>query len=217
MISPGSILSIFGTNLSATTATGQTLPLPTTLANTQVSFGGIQAPLFYVSPTQINAQVPWELTAPSQVSLAVSNGFSVSQTATIALQTVGPGIFTRDSSGRGPGAIHHTSNPLPVSAERPALPGDFVQIYATGLGRVTPPPPSGQAVLPPLLAFTSFPVTVTMNGVLAPVNFAGLAPGFVGLYQVNAQVPEIGPGTVEVVVTVNGIASTPVTMEVGVR
>jgi uncharacterized protein (TIGR03437 family) len=72
-------------------------------------------------------------------------------------------------------------------------------------------------VLPPLLAFTSFPVTVTMNGVLAPVNFAGLAPGFVGLYQVNAQVPEIGPGTVEVVVTVNGIASTPVTMEVGAR
>jgi uncharacterized protein (TIGR03437 family) len=216
MISPGSILAIFGANFSGTTTSAQALPLPTTLANAQVSIGGILAPLFYVSPTQINAQVPWELTAPSLVPVTVSNGSSISQ-VTIALEAVGPGVFTRDSSGQGPGAIHHTSSPLPVSAELPAVPGEFVQIYGTGLGRVSPLPASGQAVLPPLLAVTQVPVTVTMNGVAAQVSFAGLAPGFVGLYQVNARVPEISVGGAAVVLTVNGVSSSPVTMRVGVR
>ena len=89
-----------------------------------------------------------------------------------------------------------------------------MQIYATGLGLVAPFVPSGQPVPQLPLSRTLSLASVTMNGVPAPVSFSGLAPGFVGLYQVNAQVPEGVQGTVAVVVSVEGISSNAVTMEV---
>ena len=187
--SPGSIISIFGVNLAATAAAAQSLPLPIQLAGTTVEIGGIAAPLFYVSSSQINAQVPVELSGTS-ASLTVRNGASSSAPVTIFLRSAGPGIFTRASTGSGPGAITHASSQLPVSAELPASPGDFVQLFATGLGRVSPAVSSGRPASSQPLSRTVSPVTVTMNGVPVLVAFSGLAPGFVGVYQVNTQVPE---------------------------
>jgi len=211
--SPGSIISIFGVNLAATAAAAQSLPLPTQLAGTTAEIGGIAAPLFYVSSSQINAQVPVELSGTS-APLVVRNGASTSAPVTIFLRSAGPGIFTRGSTGSGPGAITHASSQLPVSAELPASPGDFVQLFATGLGRVSPAVSSGRPAFSQLLSQTVSPVTVTMNGVPALVAFSGLAPGFVGVYQVNTQVPEGITGTVAVVLTVDGVSSNVVTMEV---
>jgi len=104
-----------------------------------------------------------------------------------------------------------------VTASNPAAPGEVVVIYATGLGPVSPAPATGQSApaVPPLALVTT-PVKVTIGGVEAAVEFAGLAPGLVGVYQVNAQVPqEVTPGNeVDVVMTQGGAQSNTVTIAV---
>jgi len=210
---PGSIVSIFGTNLSPMEATAQLLPLPTQLAGASVEMGGVAVPLLYVSPRQINAQVPVELSGTT-APLVVRNGASASPPVTILLRPAVPGIFTQDSSGSGPGAITHASNHRLVSAALPASVGEFVQIYATGLGRVSPAVSSGRPASSQSLSRTVAQVAVTMNGMLAPVNFSGLAPGLAGVYQINAQIPEGIRGSVAVTLSVEGISSNVVTMEV---
>ncbi|MGH9783013.1 MAG: hypothetical protein ACRD88_02410, partial [Terriglobia bacterium] len=212
-VSPGSILSIFGRNLAPLVQEAPTVPLSVRLAGASVEIGGLPAPLYYVAPGQINAQVPVELSG-STASLVVRNGASSSAPVTIPLRSFAPGIFTQDSSGSGPGAITHVSNNLLVSSTLPAAVGEFVQIYATGLGRVSPAVASGRAGSAQALSRTLAQVSVTMNGVSAPVNFSGLAPGFVGVYQVNAQVPPGVRGTVVVSLSVEAISSNVVTMEV---
>ncbi|MBI3935249.1 MAG: hypothetical protein HY316_11215, partial [Acidobacteria bacterium] len=215
-LAPGALISIFGSSLAGRTFSWPVLPLPRDLAGTTVEIGGIQAPLLYVSLNQINAQLPFELQA-GMVSLTVRNALAVSSPVSITIQTAAPGIFTINSNGRGAGVFRHNFTGLPVTEQDPAMPGEFVQIFATGLGRVTPAVGSGQpgGSQPP--SATTLPATVTLNGVEAPVLFAGLAPGFVGLYQVNIQVPEIPPGNVQMVLTVNGVASPPVTIPIGSR
>ncbi|MBI3896444.1 MAG: hypothetical protein HY313_10995 [Acidobacteria bacterium] len=213
---PGSIVSIFGMNLSAFSVLAESFPLPTHLSNTSVEIGGIPAPLFYVSPLQINAQVPIGITGPT-ASLIVRNGTSSSELISLSVSTVGPGIFSQNWSGTGPGIITHPGSELLVSTVSPARIGDFVQIYATGLGPVEPGVSNGQpAPLQPLSRMI-MPVEVLMNGIPAPhtdFDFAGLAPTQVGVYQVNARVPEGVSGTVSVVLRVNGISSNSVTLNV---
>jgi uncharacterized protein (TIGR03437 family) len=190
--------------------------LPTTLGGTSVEIGGINTPLLYVSPFQINAQVPFEL-APSVLTLKVTNTIAESTPIFFVVQETFPGVFTLDASGHGAGAILHNTTNLPVTAGDPALPGEFVQIFATGLGRVTPAIASGQPAGSQPPSSTVLPPTVTMNGVPAQVFFAGLAPGFSGLYQVNVQVPQLDPGTAQVVLTINGVSSQTVAMAVGMQ
>jgi uncharacterized protein (TIGR03437 family) len=219
-IAPGSIISIFGTNLAAKTAAAQSIPLQTALAGTSVTIGGVSAPLLYVSPFQINAQVPTDLITAFLnlfpiMSLTVRNPVGDGPSVNTLINSVDPGIFTVDASGRGAGAIRHNATGLAVDAQDPAVPGEFVQIFATGLGAVSPAVPSGQAASSQPPSSTTLAATVTMNGVNAPVSFSGLAPGFVGLYQVNAQVPQVAAGTAQVVLTINGVFSPPVTMAVG--
>lgn len=212
--SPGALITIFGTSLSAITASATSLPLPASLGGTSVDIGGIAARLLYVSPLQINAQVPFEL-ASGLFNLTVRNAASDSIPILFAVQDAFPGIFTFDATGTGPGAILHNATQLPVTAQDPALPGEFVQIYATGLGRVSPSVALGQPAGSDPPSATVLPTTVTIDGMSVPASFAGLAPGYAGLYQVNAQVPEIGPGTAEVILTINGLDSQTVTMAVG--
>ena len=212
-LSPGSIFSIFGTNLSASTAAASVLPLPTSLANTTVEIGGMQAPLYFVSPAQINAQIPFELNGPT-ASLTVHNGVSSSAPVSLSLGSARPGIFAWNSSGTGPGVITHANSQLLVSPSLPATAGEFVQLFATGLGEVNPSVPSGQPAPPFILSNATAAVEVTMNGVPAELNFAGLVPGWVGLYQVKVLVPEGITGTVGVVLVVDGVASNTVTMEI---
>ncbi len=213
IVSPGSIISIFGTNLAATTAVASSLPLPIRLANTTVAIGGMPAPLLSVTPTQINAQVPFELTGTT-ASLVVQNGAAPATSVVLTVTPVLPGIFSLDSSGGGPGAITRASTQLLVTADAPVSTGEFVQIFATGLGKVVPAVLSGRGGGSQPLSETSSPITVTMNGVPVPVNYAGLAPGLVGVYQVNARVPVGISGTVEVRLSVERTSSNAVTMEV---
>ena len=207
-IAPGSIISLLGANLAAS------LPLPTTLGGTSVTIGSIAAPLFLVSPTQILAQVPFELLSPS-VPITVRNGLAASDAVSIPMAATVPAIFKALPTGTASGIILHSSTLQFVTAQNPATPGEQVRILATGLGRVTPTVSSGRPAASQPPSATNFLVTVTMNGFTAPVSFAGLVPGFVGLYEVVAQVPALTPESAQVVLTTNGVASPAVTMAVG--
>lgn len=134
VVAQGSIVSIFGNNFSSITGSADGIPIPIQLpgTGTQVLFGGIAAPLFFVSPTRIDAQVPFELRESSSVDLVVRNENGTSAPLKVIVLIQDPGIFSVLRMGSQIG----TSNPI--------LPGDTISIFATGLGPVSPPVPSGQ-------------------------------------------------------------------------
>ena len=165
---------------------------------------GTAIPLILVTAGQINAQLPAELTDTGTATLTVvSNLQSSTPAAQVTLQTTSPGIFTINSQGSGDGAILHANNSL-VTAANPAKAGETVVIFCTGLGATNPPVPSGTAAKGEVTI--SIP-TVTIGGANARVDFSGLAPGFVGLYQVNAVVPGGITGSSKVIITSAGNSS----------
>ncbi len=214
-IAAGSIISIFGGNLATSTAVANSLPLPNTLGGTSVTIGGTRAPLFFVSAGQINAQVPWSTPAGSQPVVVTSNG-TVGAAMNVTVQTASPGIFAQTSDGRGPGAIQNFvsqgSTPLNNAATSIA-PGGLVIIYATGLGAVTSPPADGAAGSGQT---TQNAVTVRIANQTVSPEFAGLAPGFVGLNQVNVRLPaNLAVGChISIQLLVAGQASNTVTLSV---
>ncbi len=201
-VAPGSIFSIFGNNLGAQASASNT-PLPTSLGGTCVTISGASLPLFYVSPTQINAQLPFT-TASGNVTLQIRNRNTgkVSSGITARVAPSVPGIFTvLDTVGGGTvAAIFHASNNTLVTPANQAFRDEVLTMYVTGLGPVTPTVTAGAATpLAPLSNTTVAPqvcIGVNSDGTNHPMifdpqqgGFAGLAPGFVGLYQINFTVP----------------------------
>jgi uncharacterized protein (TIGR03437 family) len=217
-IAPGSIAASFGSYLLSSPAQPQATPLPTTLSGLFMQFGGAtRAPLFYVSGSQVNFQVPWEVAGQSQAPLTVTVDGQTSAPQTANIAPFSPGIFAINGQGTGQGAILDASYHM-VDASNAAIPGSTVlQIFCTGLGAVTNQPQTGfPAPASPPLAETRTTPAVTVGGVSANVLFSGLAPGFVGEYQVNALVPAtVLAGTaVPVVVSIGGATSNTVTIAV---
>jgi uncharacterized protein (TIGR03437 family) len=164
----------------------------------------------------LNVQIPYEVSAGSVVSLLVdNNGASASFDFRVAANA--PAIFTTNAQGTGQGAILNTSFQL-VDASHPATPGStYIQIYCMGLGAVTNQPVDGAASPANPLAETSATPVVTIGGISATVTFSGLAPGFVGEYQVNALVPAgvTAGSAVPVTISIGAAASNSVMIEVG--
>jgi len=186
-VAPGSIASAFGDFFLSLPIVATQSPLPTNITGASLQFaGGTLAPLFFVSSGQINFQVPWEMSSQSE-SLTVAVDGQTSAPQTIPLAPFAPAIFTTNSQGSGQGAILDASYRL-VDASNPATAGSTILIFCTGLGQVTNQPPAGSPAPLSPLSWSGAP-TVTIGGVPANVSFSGLAPGYVGLYQVNAQVP----------------------------
>lgn len=240
IVSPGSIASLFGSNLSSTTAEAGApielstlaekedapaagVTLPTTLGGTQVLVNGVAAGLFYVSPTQVNFEMPLGLSGLTAQVVVVSGGVS-GLTAAVKVQAALPGIFTANSSGSGQGAIFIAtsgeyaapSGSITGLSARPAQPGEFISMYCTGLGPATNQPPSGAAASDNPLSVTTVTPSVTIGNILATVSFSGLAPSFVGLNQVNVQVPQNAPrgDAVPVVLAAESNASNTVTIAI---
>lgn len=212
----GSLVSIFGTHLANETGGAVTLPLPKSLGGVRVLMDDIVLPLLTVSPLQINAQVPAELAGRSFANLTVRLNGVTSSSATVLLSAAAPGIFTVDRSGRGQGVVVHASDFSLVTAQRPARAGEFLAVYATGLGATTPSVSSGSPASSSTLAVTRIAPAATIAGIAAPVRFSGLAPGFVGLYQVNLEVPAGVPGGQQTLILASsGINSNPVTIAIG--
>ena len=208
-VTPGAIVTIFGTGLTTDVSgvvLAEQLPLPTELRGTSVTLSGIAAPLFAVADVdgqeQINLQVPYELTGPVTATVVVNNNGVLSDPVEVNLSLAQPGIFTLDGTA---GVILHAATFEPVTASKPAVPGEAVLVYATGLGPVSPAPLTGAPASASPLSLTSIPPLVTVGGVVAEVLFSGLAPDFVGLYQVNIAVPQDAPsGDVDVLVQTDG-------------
>jgi len=219
-LAPGSIISVFGTNLASGQAGATRMPLDTRLAGATLSVAGVDAPLFFSSPGQINAQLPFTLAANTRPQVVVrvqqAGGGTEALTSpeTITVTEARPGIFSINQQGTGAGAILNqdfTVNSAAVAAAR----GSTVQVFATGLGATQPSVTSGQASPAQPLANVVVPVTARVGGLAAPVSFAGLAPGFVGLYQVNVVVPTgVAPGDVALTLIQNGVSSNSVTLAV---
>jgi uncharacterized protein (TIGR03437 family) len=189
-IAPGEIATIFGTDLTSSSGINLTsgLPLPTAFQKVAVMVNGSAAPLFAVDNVngqqQINFQVPFEVSGTT-VNIAVVNNTSTGPTLAVPVLPAHPGIFNYTVGGLVFGAILHANFQLADTAD-PAVAGETVLIYCTGLGAVSLPPADGAAGNGQV---TMAQPIVTIGGTNAAVSFSGLAPDFVGLYQVNAQIP----------------------------
>jgi uncharacterized protein (TIGR03437 family) len=217
-IVPGEIATIFGTNLTSSVGINliSSLPLWTNFLNIAVDIGGFPAPFFAVDNVngqqQINVQTPWGISGRSNVTVVVANNGVASEAFSVPVLKSQPAIFYYSTGGLLFGAILHATFQL-ADIGHPAVEGETVLIYCTGLGEVLPEAQDGTAATGAELTVTT--PTVTIGGVSAVVTFSGLAPNFVGLYQVNAQVPAGLPsGNKDVVISVNGASSNSVLLPV---
>ncbi len=206
-VSPGSLVSVFGRNLAATTQQARAFPLPLTLSGTSLSVAGIAAPMLYADSAQINAQIPWEASAGT-ASVVLNNGASAAAAIPVSMAQFAPGLFSLDSGNSTALAALHTADNRPVTASSPARPGEFIAFFATGLGSVSPQVLTGRPAPASPPATTVTKPLVTIGGAPAEVIFSGLSPGFVGLYQLNIQIPAgISGDNLPVMVSMGGVAS----------
>ena len=187
VVARGGIGSIFGGNLADGVALASGVPLPLDLGGTRVRVDGREAPLFFVSPNQINYQVPFEVSSPGTAGVVVIRNGEESPPETVPVADYAPEVFLNPNTGE-PIIQRHPDGAL-ITAANPAQPGDVLIIFVTGIGDVSNPPPSGAAALGSPLATANLTPTVTVGGARSQVFFAGLAPFFVGLGQVNIQLP----------------------------
>ncbi len=219
---PGSLVAIFGSNLASVSLSANTIPLHFTLGAVSVSFNGVPAPLLYVSPQQINAQLPWDVSAAGPVNVVVTNGSSVSVPQTVQVAPVAPAVY--GTAGHAvainlDGSLAAPAGSIPGLATHSAVPGDTIILLASGLGTVNPPAISGNNSLDTLRSTVTAPI-VSIGGVPAAVAFSGLSPQFVGVYQLNVVVPSaLAPANA---VSLNigasgfpGVAPLPIAVETG--
>jgi uncharacterized protein (TIGR03437 family) len=203
-LSPGSLFSIFGSGLAPLTASAPSMPLPLTLADVSVTVNGLEAPLLYVSAQQINAQMP-SAVPTGQVSVVVRVSGKLSTAATVTIKQTAPGIFT----GADDQAAALNSDGSENAADNPAAAGSLVSVFFTGPGPVETLPVDGEAAPSAAPDSVASPVTATIGGMPAQIQFAGLAPGWVGLGQINMKVPDLGSGTFPVAITIGTSVSNP--------
>lgn len=221
-----SIATLYGTNLSAHTGIADsTPPLPFTLGGTTMSIGGNIVPMFFVSPGQINFQVPFlNFTRATTVPLIITQGL-LSTTFTVTVAPYAPAIFTTNAQGsgqasaliNGTGSLAAPAGAFPSS--RPIKRGEYLALYGTGLGDVTNRPGLGGASpTSPLAATLTKPIVTLGDQPVDPtlVVFSGLAPSFVGLYQVNFQIPATAPvgDAVPVTLAIGGLTSNAATIAI---
>ena len=191
-LAPGALISIFGQGLAATTTAASAIPLPTVLGGAAVSLNGNPLSLIYASPGQINAQLPLNVQGPATLRVATTAGYAE---VPVTISDTAPAIFT--------GGILH-ANYSPVSPASPARPGETLIVYMTGLGAVDGAIQAGDAAPASPLINVTAPILVNIGGSTLAPSFAGLAPGFAGLYQVNVAVPDLPPQTYPLRVTARG-------------
>jgi uncharacterized protein (TIGR03437 family) len=198
-LSPGELLVLTGTDLAPNASIGAgdiatTATFPTKLNGVQVLIDGIAAPLYYVSATQLAAIVPYAASQFSFATVQVNNNGSLSKVVTEFVTTGTPGVFTNPANGIGLAAALHANYSL-ITENSPAQPGENISVYLTGLGQVFPPNSDGAPGSSTSLNYTVNTITASIDdpttgvGTSATVGYAGLAPGYAGLYQVNLTIP----------------------------
>jgi uncharacterized protein (TIGR03437 family) len=195
---PGELVNIYGA-FGVTSQVDQVIPIPTTLGGVQVLVNGQPAPVYLVSANQISALIPYEVSGQFFATFQVVVNGTKSNPVTVYVDNSSPGIYTVNQNGVGSGAILHSNFTL-VNDGSPATPGETVSLFMNGLGTVTPQVADGAAgPSNPLSNVNDNNVAVYLDdgvdtATQANITFAGLAPGFPGLYQVNFTVPRRGLG-----------------------
>jgi uncharacterized protein (TIGR03437 family) len=187
------------------------IPLPSRLVETAVLVNGNAIPLLFVSPEQINAQLPYE-TPAGPVKLQVESQGKTGPAVTIRVDAVAPGIMLLDASHA---LLWSLTDGRLNGADAPVKPGEYAMAYVTGQGAVAPAVDSGGAAPLAPLSYPTGLVEVKIGGIPAEVQFAGLAPGFVGLLQLNVRVPDVSSGERALELTIGGVAAKPAVIFVG--
>lgn len=195
-VAPGSLVSIYGSNLASGLAQADSIPLATTLSSVSVTFNNVPAPLLFVSGGQINAQLPWNVLSSGTTGTAnvvVTRNGTPSAPQSLQVGPFSPGIFAIGNIAvaiNPDGSIAAPAGAIPGITTKPAKIGDpgGLVILCTGLGAVDSPPANGAASLDKLRTATTTP-TVLIGGKAAQVVFAGLSPQFVGVNQINVAIP----------------------------
>ena len=195
-VAPGSIVSIFGSQLASTTATADSVPLSTSIAGISVTFNGVATPVRLVSPNLISVQVPWETDPTKPGSVVVTQNGVSSAAASVAVAQYSPGLHAIQNLGRSnlalavnsDGSLAQPTGIIPGLTTHPAQPGDTLMLLATGLGPVDSPISNGTASSDTVRNALTQP-QVTVSGIGATVASATLSASFVGAYQVQMTVP----------------------------
>jgi uncharacterized protein (TIGR03437 family) len=210
-VAPGSIISIFGANLSDSAGSATQFPLPMGINGVAFSFdipaAGISLParFHYVSATQLNVQVPWELANYASATVKATINYTYSPEVTLNLATYAPGFFAYQSGGQSFASALDSTLAV-VTASHPIARGTTVALYLNGLGPVNNQPPDGSPVADASSTTVATPI-ITIGGQPATVTFSGLAPKFADLYQVNATVPAgITAGAQPVTCAIGGVS-----------
>lgn len=212
-VAPGSYIALFGSNFAPGTSVFSTPYLPLSIDDVSVSFDtpAVSAPgrLFYISPTQVVVQVPWELStalaaAQTAAQIKVSDSFNSGAVYNLPIATYSPAFF---ETTPGFAAALDQNNQVVTTANAVAQ-GTIVQLFLNGLGPVTNQPASGNPAPSSPFAETIALPTVTIGQLNAPVVFHGLTPTAIGLYQINATVPSTGAGLQPITVSIGGLTST---------
>ncbi len=219
-VAPGELVSLFGTSVGPDMPVSNsgfdpfTGGLPTTLAGISVNFDGVPAPLIFTSAAQINLQVPYEVAGHASTVVTVVNQGIASDPITVPVVSAQPGLFVQTGTTQ---AIALNQDNSVNSPSNPAAKGTVVTLFATGAGVVEPPVPTGRPASGPLLSVGTG-VAVSIGGASARVLFGGLAPGFVGLMQLNVEIPQAAPtGNAAVELTVAGKKTTAPAPSVAVK
>jgi uncharacterized protein (TIGR03437 family) len=215
LLSRGAVATVFGAELAGATGGAESVPLPRTLFGTRVIVAGMDAPLFYTSPTQINFQVPFETALGSAEVRVVRDGI-ISAAATVNIADYAPGVFTYARTATSRDAVVVYADNALVTPSRPASPGDVLIIYATGIGLLSSLPATGDRSPLSLLISAKTPPVITLGGKPVEVVFAGLTPGSIGLAQFNVRLPaDLPQGPyLPLIVKFGDVASPPVQLPV---
>jgi uncharacterized protein (TIGR03437 family) len=202
LVAPGSLISVFGANLSPTNIATAEIPLPTAIGESCLTVNGAAIPMLFASPAQINAQLPLHIDGRVTMTLYTPGG--VSDDYFMNVQPVAPGIFQSGTAGplTGIPAVVKASNQELITPSNPIHSGDVIVIYATGLGGTSPEVEAGLPGPSAPHAMAVVAPDVQLGGMPLAVIYAGLAPGEVGVYQINAQVPSKAPTGNQVPLTI---------------
>ena len=204
-LSPGSLATAFASGVldSPGVLGADRIPLPLSLQGVSITVDGIAAPILSLSNVngreQINFQVPFEISKRTSASVVAARAGASSGAVVIPVFEIQPAVYTSDGTRA---IVLHNADFSFANAGRPLVPGESAAVYAAGLGPVANQPPNGAAASSSPLPATLNPVALTLAGLPCEVQFAGLAPGFVGVYQVNFRVPANAPrGSQDMVLT----------------
>ncbi|MBM3744364.1 MAG: hypothetical protein FJW34_01030 [Acidobacteria bacterium] len=197
-VAAGGLVVVEGSGLSPLTLATSQLPLPTALGESCLTLNGVLVPMFSMSATAIQAQLPPRITG--NATLILRTPAASSNELTVAVQAAAPSVFRSGVAGplTGLPTVFRVSNGQLVTLSNPIHPDEAIVIYATGLGRTWPAVEAGVAAPADPLAAVTLPAEVDLGGVSLPVLYAGLVPGLVGVYQINAMVPTWAPAGLEV-------------------